>query len=74
MILDFYFLNQLQTSTCHELLLVYLSGGGVDHLPTDQVGLVPHQQPGDTFTGVTVDLIQPQFHVVEGLLRKKERR
>lgn len=55
-------------------LLVYLSGGGVDHLPTDQVRLVSHQQPGDTFTGVTIDLIQPQFHVVERLLRKKERK
>lgn len=47
----------------------YLRGGGVHHSPSHQVGLVPHQQPGDTFAGELVDLVHPQSHVVKRLLQ-----
>lgn len=52
-------------------MVCYLSGGGVHHFLTDEVRLVPHQQPGDVFTGVTLDLLQPLPHVVEGLLSRE---
>ena len=49
----------------------YLSGAEIHHLSGDQVAFVPHQQLGDVFTGVALDLLQPLLHVVKRLLLQR---
>lgn len=52
----------------------YLSCGVVHHLLRCEVTLVAYEQLVDVLAGVAVDLLEPLFHVVEGLLRTERHR
>lgn len=47
----------------------HLGCGVVHHLLCGEVTLVAHEQLVHVLAGITVDLLQPLFNIVEGLLR-----